>query len=154
MIKREMFTFRLQCAVSCRVQQTKNLLKSSLLFSIMAQIRMLSSWFDWILFCLLRSSGRGSLSLCQLNVVIAYHLWPPAYIMHYLLQLGLFLSGSSWLRRRESTPGRTETKKLNPELFTLQFVGKSDYSLWYSPQNICDTHKDGIQPALWLKWLL
>ena len=132
---------------------------SSLLFLITALIRMLLSWCDFILACLLRSTAANWMlwslfwphpniqtlfpltysflsvvfpllwpsrfsrfSLCQLNIIIANH--PPAasYIMHYLLQLGLFLG---LLKRRKSTPRRDSKQKAQYSL-SVQFVGKSD----------------------------
>ncbi len=95
-------------------------------------------------------SGHCFLSLHQLNIIIANHFPPAAYIMYYLLQMGFFLGRRSWLRWRKITQGRMATKKLNTDPFGLQCVGKI-YLLRCLPQNICDSHENGIRSALWWK---
>lgn len=83
------------------------------------------------------------LSLRQLNIIIPNHLPPPAYIIHYLLQLSFFLGRCSWLRWRKSTPGKTANKKLNTDSLSLQFVGKSDiFSVMLSSEHL---HKNVLK---------
>lgn len=52
-----------------------------------------------------------SLTLPQLNIIIANHLSTLTYTTH-CLQPGLFLSGISWLTRGKSTSGLRANKKI------------------------------------------
>lgn len=72
-----------------------------------------------------------SLSLHQLDIIIANNLPPPAYIMHYLLQWGLFLSRNSELRRWKSTLGwMLNHPGSNGEESLLCFIWFSREHLW------------------------
>lgn len=107
-------------------------------------------WYSRPLFCffvVLWPWLPSSTPLTLINIVITNHLSLIAYITSYLLQLGFFfLSRCSWLWKRERALQREQnTKKLNTETLSPQFVGKSDYSSWYLPQNICDSHKSDVQ---------